>query len=162
METTTDPATDLALRRSVTVNAPSERAWDVFTRQMRAWWPLETHSIRAGREERAPEELHLELFAGGRFYERTGAEEHRWGTVLECDPPRRIVLEWQVNPDRAATEIEVTFTPEGEATRVDLVHRGWERHGELAEEARSSYAGESGWNWVLGLYAGAAGEQRVE
>ena len=157
METTADPATDLAIRRSVTVNAPVERAWDVFTRQMQTWWPLETHSIRAGREERPPEELHLELRPGGRFYEKTGDEEHRWGSVLACEPPHRIVFEWQVNPSKPVTEVEVTFTAVDDGTRVDLVHRGWEAMAEAAEEARSGYASDDGWNRVLGRFADAAG-----
>jgi uncharacterized protein YndB with AHSA1/START domain len=156
METTIDPETDLAIRRSVTVKAPPARAFEVFTRQMQAWWPLETHSIRAGREDRPPEELHLELRVGGRFYEKTGDDEHRWGSVLACEPPHRIVLEWQVNPSRPATEIEVTFTEVDGGTRVDLVHRGWERMGEQAEESRSGYASDDGWNRVLARYAAAA------
>jgi uncharacterized protein YndB with AHSA1/START domain len=153
---TMEPAADLAIRRSVTVRAPLERAFDVFTRQMQTWWPLETHSIRAGRDKRPPEELHLEPRAGGRFYEKTGDEEHRWGNVLVCEPPHRIVFEWQVNPSRPATEVEVTFTALEAGTRVDLVHRGWERLAD-AEEARSGYASDDGWNRVLGRFADAAG-----
>jgi uncharacterized protein YndB with AHSA1/START domain len=152
METTTD----LAIRRTVTVAAPVERAFEVFTRRMHAWWPLETHSIRAGRDGAAPEELCLEPWAGGRFYEKTGAEELRWGSVLECEPPHRIVFEWHVNPENPATAIEVTFTPEGEETRVELVHRGWERFAD--EAVRSSYAGEGGWATVLARYVAAAGD----
>ena len=52
----------------------------------------------------------------------------------------------------ATTEVEVTFTPEGERTRVDLEHRGWERLGEAAEFKRTEY--EAGWDGVLDLYAG--------
>jgi len=158
METTTEPAaTNLPIRRSVTVKASPERAFDVFTRQMQTWWPLETHSIRAGRDDRPPEELHLELREGGRFYEKTGEEEHRWGSVLVCDPPHRIVFEWQVNPARPATEVEVTFEPVEGGTRVELTHRGWEAMGEQAMEVRSSYDSAQGWTAVLGRYAGAAG-----
>jgi uncharacterized protein YndB with AHSA1/START domain len=121
---------------------------------MHSWWPLETHSIRAGRDDRAPEELHLELREGGRFYERTGGEEASWGKVLAYEPPHRIVLEWHVNPGNPATEIEVTFTPDGAGTRVELVHRGWERF--TSDKTRSGYASETGWTAVLGRFEEAA------
>jgi uncharacterized protein YndB with AHSA1/START domain len=153
METTMD----LAIRRSVTVNASVERAFDVFTRGIETWWPLATHSIHASRGEGAPQEVHLELREGGRLYERTDGEELSWGSVLACDPPRRIVLEWHVNPANPPTEIEVTFTSEGTGTRVDLVHSGWERFDDPAGATRADYGGENGWTQVLGLYAEAAG-----
>jgi uncharacterized protein YndB with AHSA1/START domain len=60
-----------------------------------------------------------------------------------------------VNPEAAApTEIEVRFSPEGDGTRVDLEHRGFERLGGAAQEARGSYS--EGWVLVLGRYAEAA------
>jgi len=152
METTMD----LAIRRTVTVSAPVERAFDVFTRGIETWWPLATHSIGVSRGGGTPQELHLELREGGRFYEVTDGEEHSWGSVLAYEPPRRIVLEWHVNPENPATEIEVTFTPEGAGTRVAVVHSGWERFDDPMGETRSSYDGENGWNTVLGLYAEAA------
>ena len=147
---------DLAVRRSVTVRASVERAFDVFTRGVASWWPLDTHSIRAARGGGRPEELHLEPRAGGRFYEKTGDEELRWGTVLECDPPTRIVIEWQVNPDRPATQIVVTFAAEDGGTRIELVHTGWERLGEVAHEARAGYGSDGGWAAVLRRFADAA------
>jgi uncharacterized protein YndB with AHSA1/START domain len=149
--------TDLAIRRSVHVNATVEHAFEVFTRRIQAWWPLGTHSVRATRDDRAPEELRLELREGGRFYERTGDEEASWGTVLDYEPPHRIVFEWHVNPDNPPTEIEVTFAPDGDGTRVDLVHSGWERFE--TDETRSNYASENGWTTVLGSYMKAAGAE---
>ena len=71
------------------------------------------------------------------------------------EPPRRLVIAW--NPsrqDRPTTEVEVTFTAEGEGTRVDLVHRGWERLGPRGADVRESYA--SGWPGVLAGYARTA------
>ena len=155
-EESMETAVDLAIRRSIQVNASPERAFDVFASGIGNWWPLETHSIGA-MQGAPPQELHLELREGGRFYERTAeGEERSWGSVLRYDRPRRLVLEWHVNPENPATEIDVTFTPEDCGTRVELVHRGWERFAD-ATETRTSYDGESGWTTVLGLYAEAAG-----
>jgi hypothetical protein len=47
------------------------------------------------------------------------------------------------------------FTPDGEGTRVELQHRGWEALGGDAAEVFESY--DSGWDYVVGKrYAEAA------
>lgn len=77
------------------------------------------------------------------------------GTVLEWEPPRRLVLAWKPNlADNPPTELQVTFSPDGDSTRVELEHRGWERLGALAQQARQGYG--EGWTAVLGLFAHAA------
>src|SRR5580765_5258300 len=93
METTTD----LAIRKTIHVDASPERAFEVFTRRIGSWWPLETHSPGAMLGT-PPAELHLEPREGGRFYEVGDGQERSWGRVLACDPPRRVVIEWNVNP----------------------------------------------------------------
>ena len=52
---------------------------------------------------------------------------------------------------REATELEVRFAAEGDGTRVDLEHRGWEILAERAQESRER-ATTSGWGDVLGYY----------
>jgi uncharacterized protein YndB with AHSA1/START domain len=133
---------DLFVRKSVTVQTDVEHAFRVFTEEIASWWPVDTHSIH---KQVTPV---LEGRAGGRVYERTddGREEH-WAKVLAWEPPHRLVLEWQVNPQRRPSEIEVIFSAEGEITRVDLEHRGLED-----EEMQGSY--DDGWGTVLGRYAG--------
>jgi uncharacterized protein YndB with AHSA1/START domain len=146
---------DLAVRKSIHVKAPVAHAFDVFTRGIERWWPLETHSIGAMRGTR-PQELHFELREGGRLYERTDGEEHSWARVLTYDPPHRLVLEWHVNPANPPTEIDVTFTAEDGGTRVDLVHSGWERFDDPEQATRGEYGSENGWTNVLARYAEAA------
>jgi uncharacterized protein YndB with AHSA1/START domain len=99
---------------------------------------------------------------GGRWYERgaTGAEVD-WGEVLAYEPPHRLLLSWRldseyrIDPDPAhATEIEVRFTPDGDRTRVELEHRGFERRADGAKIAES-VGGEGGWSSLVELYAGA-------
>jgi uncharacterized protein YndB with AHSA1/START domain len=150
-----EAATDLAIRKSIRVEAPVERAFDVFTRGIARWWPVETHSVGAMRDGSPPQELHLELREGGRFYEVSDGVEHTWGRVLVYEPPRRIAIEWRVNPASPATEIDVTFAPEDGGTRVDLVHRGWERFDDPGHATRSDYDAQAGWDAVLGRFAAA-------
>ena len=151
-QTTVEP-----IQRSVTVNRSVEDAFRVFTEGISTWWPLHTHSIEAMTRGGVPTEAVLEPREGGRLYERMSTgEDGYWGTITTWEPPHRVVISWKVNPEAPApTEIDVRFTEEGEATRVDLEHRGWERLGEKAAEARASYA--DGWKSVLGAYAEVAG-----
>jgi uncharacterized protein YndB with AHSA1/START domain len=137
------------VRKSVTVNRWVEDAFRLFTAEIATWWPLPSHSIG----EESAETVVFEAREGGRVYERrTDDSISYWGEVLAWEPPRRFVLAWQPNPDApGTTELEVTFTSEGDRTRVDLEHRGWERLGEAAELKRTEY--EAGWDGVLTLYA---------
>jgi uncharacterized protein YndB with AHSA1/START domain len=158
----TPPTADLSVRKSITVDAPAERAFAVFTEGMSGWWPLDSHHI-------APEpavSTVLEPRAGGRWYERAaGGAECDWGTVRVWEPPHRVVLGWHLGPDWAynpdparATEVEVRFIPEGSGrTRVELEHRGFEVHGDRAEETRGAVDSPGGWTGLLERFAAAAG-----
>jgi uncharacterized protein YndB with AHSA1/START domain len=136
---TTEALADIT--KSVTVDASVETAFETFTRRIGRWWPTGSHRIF---EESS---VVFDERAGGRVYERSAnGEEGDWADVLVWEPPRRFVLRWRVNPNRGATELEVTFTPEGGRTRVDLEHRGWDDPG-----GRTNYDG--GWDNVLGAFA---------
>ena len=137
---------------SVTVGCSAERAFEVFTKEFGAWWP--THEYSIGREK--TEEAVFEAWEGGRIYEVIeGGEEATWGRVVVWDPPSRLELEWQTNPEAPGpTQVTVTFTPEGSGTRVNMEHRGWEVYGDQASAARSEY--DEGWPSTLSLFADAA------
>ncbi len=141
-------ASDLVVRKSVTARCSVEEAFRVFSEGVATWWPLQTHSVG----ERSAKTCVLEGRMGGRFFERQeDGTEAVWGTVTAWEPPQRLAFTW--HPGRAestAQGIEIRFTPVGGGTRVELEHRGWEKLGERAEEARNEY--ESGWDFVLGCY----------
>ena len=143
-----------AIRRSVTVDCSVEHAFATFTERIHEWWPLAKHSIDQYETGKPAETVIFQGGAGGQIYERTQkGEELKWADVVAYEPPHRFVLAW--NPgreqDRPPTEIEVTFTDVDGRTRVDLEHRGWERLGEKAAEARQGYS--QGWKSVLAGYA---------
>jgi uncharacterized protein YndB with AHSA1/START domain len=142
-------ATTAPLLRAVTVAVPAERAFELFTRRVGDWWPLHTHGCFG-------EETAGVSFERDRLVERSKAgEEAVWGEVLAWEPPVRIAFTW--HPGYAEgdplTEVEVRFRAQGASTVVELEHRGWERLGARAEEARASY--EVGWPIVLGRFAEA-------
>jgi uncharacterized protein YndB with AHSA1/START domain len=141
-----------AITKTVTVRAPQEEAFRVFTDGIGSWWPAWRYSV--GEEK--VETVVFEAREGGRLYERWGdGTEHVWGTVQTCEPPERLVYSWHPGRDEGtAQEVEMRFVAEGEATRVEIEHRGWERLGEKGAEAQSGY--DSGWEYVLGeCYAGS-------
>ena len=153
----TQQTNEAAVQKSVTVECSAERAFRVFTEDVGSWWPFEKiHSVA----EADVETVIIEGRAGGRFYERTkSGEEHLWGSVLVWDPPRRLVSTWHPGRgDEASQQLEITFTPDGDATRVDLVHTGWERLGDRMAEAVASY--DNGWETVLARYVEAANAER--
>ena len=150
--------TTLAVRRTVTVQAPPERAFDVFTYGFSSWWPLETHHIGAAT---ATEGI-MEPRAGGRWFERDAdGNECNWGYVTEYEPPSRVVLAWHLTPEWAydpdpaqATEVEIRFTPKDGGTLVELEHRGFEKYGD-PEKIRESVTQKGGWSDLLEMYSKA-------
>jgi len=154
----TEQATIPTVQRTVTVAAPVERAFQVFTSSFSSWWPSDYHIGSADYAGAV-----MEARAGGRWYERgTDGSECDWGRVLTWEPPHKLVLawhingEWQYDPDpEHASEVVVTFTPEGGMTRVDLEHRRLERHGDQADAVRKGVSESGGWGDILQRYADA-------
>ena len=141
----------LAVRREVTVNAAPEQAFAVFADGIHEWWPS-GYSIGAEEIDRVVIEPTRWLEVG-----KQGAETV-WGGVLAYEPGRRLVLEWRIGGDwqldGAASEIEVTFTPNGSGTKVAVEHRGMEKHN-AAEALYGAIDGEGGWDGLLAAYSAA-------
>jgi hypothetical protein len=147
---------DTAVRRTVTVEASQQRAFEVFTAQFGRWWPKAYHTGEADIAD-----FVLEPKVGGRWYEvGVDGTECETGRVTAFDPPDRPVLAWHLDgnwrydPDPAhASEVEVRFIAEApQRTRVELEHRHLERHGPGWESERDGVAGEGGWPLYLGRF----------
>lgn len=144
----------VSVQKQLTVEAPQERAFRVFTENLDTWWPRSHHIGKAELKQ-----VIVEPKANGRWYEQgVDGSECDWGKVLVWEPPRRVVLSWQISAawqfdPKLHTELEVTFTPEGpKRTRVELEHRYLERYGAAAEEMRKTFDSQGGWNGMLGTY----------
>lgn len=147
------------VKKTVTVDAPIARAFDVFTAEFGRWWPA-THSIGKSPIKNAV----MEQRAGGRWYEiGEDGSECAWGEVLAWEPPTRVLLAWRIGMDwqfdpGLLTEVDVRFTALGnDTTRVDLEHRLLENMGEAAERARGVFESERGWGNLLAAYRAAIG-----
>lgn len=154
---TTAPLT--SVRKSITVAAPRELAFRVFTDRMSSWWPMASHHIGAAMAVAVV----IEPFAGGRWFERgDDGSDCSWGRVLAWEPPARLVLDWQISADwkfdpALHTTVEVRFVAvDPGVTRVELEHRDLEAFGARAAEMAAAFGSDSGWNGMLGAFAGAA------
>lgn len=151
----------LAIRHTVTVPIPLERAFERFTEGIGSWWPVENTFSKESFET-----VIIEQNEGGRWYERDNdGRETPWGRVVAWEPPHRIVLTWQITPQglpepdpNKASEFEVRFAPKSQSTqpttRVEIDHRAFERHGnEGGAIWREAMDSEEGWPKFLGRYA---------
>src|SRR3954471_19840459 len=153
----TDHATDTAVRTSIVVDAPIDRAFRVFTDDIASWWDPDHHLLDAPLAE-----MVFEPRVGGRIIDRgSDGSENSWARVLAYEPPDRVVFswdisaQWQLETDPSRTsEIEVTFVAETpERTRVELEHRNLDRHGEGWQGVREGVHGDQGWPLYLDRFA---------
>jgi uncharacterized protein YndB with AHSA1/START domain len=136
-------AEDLVIRKTLHVNAPLEEAFDAFTRGWHEWWPMATHSIGAGQGA-------IDWRVGGLATELVDGTVHEWGDILEYDPPHGFLMRWRVTPVHPPTELRLRFEADGEGTRVELTHAGWEAYPDGGAESYAGYT--SGWDEVLAHY----------
>lgn len=147
---------------TITVEAPLERAFRVYTEEMASWWPKDHHLLQG--------ELKTMVFeprAGGSIYD-LGVDGSRcvWSRVLVWEPPTRVVFTWDISTDWAVetdqsrtSEVEVRFIAEGAArTRVELEHRHIDRHGDRWESMRDAVGSPNGWRVGLEAFAEVASQ----
>jgi uncharacterized protein YndB with AHSA1/START domain len=150
-------AQDMTVRTSIVVEAPLERAFSVFTEDFGRFKPREHNLLEVEIAETV-----FEPREGGHVYDRgVDGSECRWARVLAYEPPKRIVISWDISPQwqletdlEKTSEVEVRFVSEApERTRVQLEHRNLERHGDGWEGVREGVAGEEGWPLYLQRFA---------
>ncbi|MDQ6799363.1 MAG: SRPBCC family protein [Acidobacteriota bacterium] len=154
----------VSVRTEVVVEATPDRAFRVFTEKAENWWPPDHHIGKAPLET-----VMMERRENGRWYEvGTDGSQCDWGRVLVWDPPRRLVLAWQLTSQwqfdsEFVTEVEVNFTPVDKTrTRVAREHRNLERFGMDEETVRKSIESLDGWPGILKRFAAAAESQQLQ
>lgn len=133
------------VEKSVLVPCDPARAFRAFTSEIAQWWPLQTHSVAQAKAR----SIVIEPSAGGRVYETAeDGDTYDWGHVLSWSPPNGFSMTWHPgHPADPHTVLELSFIPEAGATRVRLIHRGWEALGKDAQAKRDDYNG--GWENVI-------------
>lgn len=152
----TQAAATTSVRASIVVEAPIERAFQVFTSEFDSIKPREHNLLQVEIAETV-----LEPRVGGYIYDRgVDGSVCRWARVLAYEPPHRLVFSWDIGPtwqiesDPAKTsEVEVRFIAETpDRTRVEIEHRHLDRHGEGWEGIREGVASNEGWPAYLQRY----------
>ena len=145
-----------SVRTAIVVDVPIERAFAVFTEDFGAFKPAEHNLLGVEIAETV-----FEPRVGGYLYDRgVDGSECRWARVLAYEPPHRVLLSWDISPHwqletdpQKTSEWEVSFIAEApERTRVEIEHRGLDRHGEGWEGVREGVAGDQGWPLYLQRY----------
>jgi uncharacterized protein YndB with AHSA1/START domain len=153
--------TNTTVETSIVVEAPVERAFSVFTEQFGEIKPPEHNMLPVPLAGTA-----IEPRAGGHVCDR-GADgsEFRWARVLAYEPPSRLTISWDFSPQweiqtENTSEVDIRFVPETpERTRVELEHRGLDRHGDGWEAMKTAVQGEQGWTLYLQRFAEVIGRQ---
>jgi uncharacterized protein YndB with AHSA1/START domain len=151
------PTDETVVRREITVDAPLDRAFALFTERFGDIKPKEHNLLGSPIAETT-----FEPRVGGHIFDRAedGSECH-WARVLAYEPPDRVVFSWDISPywqletDMDNTnEVEVRFIAETpERTRIELEHRNLDRHGPGWEGVRDGISGDGGWPTYLARYA---------
>lgn len=133
------------------LDLPRDRAFALFVDRPELWWSSPFRE--AGK---APVEVGIEPFAGGSCYEIDDNGRRIWGTVLSIEAPLYIRLAWQVTQDgekvadpAAASRVMVSFRQSGNATRLEIVHSEFLRHGEAGADYRDRMGGQAGWPRII-------------
>ena len=142
-------ATDV--RREITVAGSPERTFDLFTRHMADWWPAEHHLAQAVVA------MTVEPHVGGRIYDTSAdGSTSTWGQVTSWDPPAgfgfawMITGDWQLETDtERASRVSVTFSAEGDRTRVTLVHGEFWRLADGGDGMATAVGSVGGWEQGL-------------
>lgn len=152
------------VRKSIVVQAGTERAFNVFTAGIDRWWPKDK-GIGQGPVVRSV----IEPFQGGRWYTTfQDGSEAVVGHVRVWEPFERFVVSWEISggwkPDsrmELASEVEVRFIAETAGrTRVELEHRDFERmEGSAGEKMRSDV--DNGWPGMLEHFAKEASQSNA-
>ena len=133
------------LRFVFTLACSVEHAFGTWTSRTSLWWPP-SHTTTGGRGFA----VHFEPFVGGRIFERTPEGlEIDWGELTAWEPPHHLAYLWHINTTRSrATDVAIRFVAQADgATRVEIVHSGWERLG--ASGAGWRDANRGGWSGLL-------------
>jgi uncharacterized protein YndB with AHSA1/START domain len=145
-----------AVRVTTVVAADPAAAFDLFTREVDAWWRTGPRFRHGGGR---PSVMRFEGQEAGRLvevYTDAAGGAFEVGRVLTWKPGDRLVFEWRGNnfEPGLVTEVEVRFErAEDGRTRVTLEHRGWDRVP-LEHASRHGYGASNAFISMIGLYWG--------
>ena len=115
-----------AVQVTTVVEVGPTEAFRIFTEEVDSWWGHGPQFRTAGKIS----EMRFEPRVGGRLLVIEGsAEPFVLGQIKVWDPPKRLVFDMggRAFAEGEWTEVEICFEAEGEATRITVDHRGFEK-----------------------------------
>ncbi len=130
------------LTKSVWLPKSPEAAFRLFTERISDWWPPD-------RRHTGDPHSRLTLAADGRFEEQDAAGlVVPLGKVTAWTPGQHLRLDFYPGTDALhPTEVDISFTPENDGTRVTIDHRPTPASAELWATRAPRYA--ASWTRVL-------------
>jgi len=121
------------IRKEIVIDAPPAKVWEHVTdREKIAGWLMPTDF-----EARQGAQFILDCHEQGKIS----------CVVKEIDPPKKLVYSFQSKAMKLETLVTITLEPEGKATRVTLIHSGWDALPPDQQGLADGYAG--GWGGGL-------------
>ena len=144
------------LLKKIKTSTSREEAFKKFVYQLNVWWPKE---YTWSQEQLV--EIKIDPRQNGLCTE-IGPFDFRcdWGRVVEIDVNKKIILKWQISPNRVpepnpakASEICIHFWESPDSgTILELEHAHFENHGEGAAEYLKAMDSKQGWDYILQKY----------
>jgi uncharacterized protein YndB with AHSA1/START domain len=129
------------IRRSIIIDAPIDRVWAFLTEtdKIAAWLMPNTFQPEAGAH------FTMDCPPG------IGSGAPVQCSVREIRPPAagraRLVYSWEIDEPLIETVLAIDLSEKGDATRLDLVHSGWDQLGPEDGYVRDRH--EQGWDMLL-------------
>ena len=128
---------------TVDVAVAPEVAFDVFMREIDAWYQVDKDTLPDITRTAA---IRFEPHLGGRLFDVhdiTSGEGRELGRITGWEPGRRLAF-----TDNEGTEVEVAFESSARGTRVTLTHRGLDR----VTTRRAAQLRRKGWAALVPFY----------
>jgi len=145
-------------RFDILLDLPREQVFSLFVDRPDLWWV--SPFTETGDDAL---EVGIEPFAGGVCYEIDSMGRRIWGTVLSIEAPLYVRLAWQVTQEGeevadpgTASRVMVNFRDAGGATRLEVVHDEFLRHGEAGADYLTRMRSSGGWPRILDNLKAAA------
>ena len=118
------------IKKEIVIEAPVAKVWEHITDPKKiAGWLMEND---------------FEATGGKKFF--LECEEHgkMWCVVKEIVPYKKLVYSFQTKNPNADTLVTITLAQEGKATRLTLVHTGWDTLPPAEQGQADNY--DRGWS----------------
>ena len=112
------PSIGRTIEKEIFIKASPERVFEAFTSSdaLANWWSMA--------------ESELDLRPGGRWRFKWTSGDQVHGIIVEIDPPRRLVMDWDEGEEMNDTRLTVEFHAENGGTRVRLHDTGYGSGGD--------------------------------